>query len=772
MVPYCGIVNLGVVDFNSLTMGYLQSLTYSTTPIDGSQLVVGDVFAVLTCAYPSGNYAKVKVLQSGVGASGSDLVIQWVTMSTPPPVSFAPAVNYTVGSLPDSVAVGDFNGDGKLDLAVANGASDTASILLGDGTGKFTLAASPSTGPGGGDPYALAVGNFNGYLGLAVANLNFGTVGVLLGDGSGTNFTLSTLSTPIRTDEPYAVAVGNFGNGYQDLAVADSTYGTLSIFLGDGMGDFTLTSSPSTGAGPVSIGIGDFKGNGILDLAVPCSAMDYVDIFLGDGTGKFTLASSFPTGAVPMSVAVGDFNGDGIVDLAVANRNDNAVSILLGDGKGNFTLVSSPPTGTAPLSVAVGDFNGDGQLDLVTTNYNSGNVSVLLGNGDGSFQPPVNYAVAAGSAPVSVAVGDFNGDGKPDLAVANGPGTTTVSVLLNTTGIMNPGSPAYLSQQFVINSTPSDYLEFDFNYLTAYNAGTLKVVPDTVAMVSNAGITQANYTTMVARTSLATTTCYTDLGAGTDSNGNPLCAAITLTCTNANSSTPAGDNCPQSKLRNLYWANILEIGAVPIGGTGSSIPAESAPTLAMGSDTWSPTTSCLFNGPETGNLCPQSMLTQFVEIATDIKVKGGGTGTTSNSSYIAGCCEPEWNTVATVPAWSSTSEVPVSFSGTPPAAPALPNNNWVAAPNQSVTWGWKPSARRPIPLTRYRVIRRSSTQRRARLRGLHLAQRRPTSPLAEALRSAGRASTSCISSPQLATTRRSCCSTRRPLTPTGRRLRP
>ena len=696
MVPYCGIVNLGVVDFNSITMGYLQSLTYSTTPINGTQLVVGDVFAVLTCAYPSGNYAKVKVLQSGVGTSGTDLVLQWVTMSIPPPVSFGPAVNYTVGTLPDSVAVGDFNGDGKLDLAVANGASDTASILLGDGTGNFTLAASPPTGPGGGDPYALAVGNFNGYLGLAVANLNFGTVGILLGDGSGTNFTLSTLSTPIRTDEPHAVAVGNFGNGYQDLAVADYMNSTLSIFLGDGKGDFTLTSSPSTGTGPVSIGIGDFKGNGILDLAVPCSSMDYVDIFLGDGTGNFTLASSFSTGTVPMSVAVGDFNGDGILDLAVANRNDNTVSILLGDGKGNFTLVSSPSTGSAPLSVAVGDFNLDGQLDLVTTNYNSGNVSVLLGNGDGSFQPAVNYAVATGSAPMSVAVGDFNGDGKPDLAVANGPNNTTVSVLLNTSGSMNPGSPNYLSQQFVINSTPSQYLEFDLNYLTAYNAGTLTVVPDTVASVSASGITEATYQQMVAGTSLATTTCYTDLGAGTDSNGNPLCAAIKLTCTNANSNTPAGDNCPQSSARNLYWANILET-STPLGCTTTSITPGAGPTLAMGSDTWSSPTSCVFNGPETGNLCPQSMLTQFIELSSDTKVKGGGTGGTSNSTYIVGCCEPEWSTTANnVPMWTSSRTVPVSFTTYPPT-PSAPTNGWVAAPNQSITWGVEALGATPDP---------------------------------------------------------------------------
>ena len=694
MVPQgtATIVNLGAVNFSSVTLAYLQSLTYGTTPIDGNNdntnlLVTGDVFAV---HINGGNYAKVLVTSYGY-----NLGIQWVTMSTPPPVSFASAVNYTVGNLPDSVAVGDFNGDGNLDLGVANGGSDTVSVLLGDGKGNFTLAASPSTGPGGGDPYALAAGNFNGYLGLAVANLNFGTVGVLLGDGSGKNFTLSTLSTPSRSDEPYAVAVGNFGNGYQDLAVADYMGNTLSIFLGDGQGDFTLTSSPSTGSGPVSIGIGDFTGNGILDLAVPCIAMDYVDIFLGDGKGNFTLTSSQPsTGAVPTSVAVGDFNGDGILDLAVANRDDNTVSILLGDGTGNFTLVSSPSTGTAPLSVAVGDFNHDGQLDLVTANYNSGNVSVLLGNGDGTFQPAVNYAV--GSAPMSVAVGDFNGDGKPDLAVANGPNNTTVSVLLNTTGSMNPGSPAYLSQQFVINSTPSNYIEFDFDDITAYHAGTITVQPDTVATVSASGVTQANYANMVAGTSLATTTCYIAPGEGTDSSGNPLCAEITLTCTNASNSTPAGDNCPQSSARNLFFANKLET-STPIGGTTSSIPAGTAPTLAMGSDAWSPSSSCTLTGPEANELCPHSVLTHLEQYSTEPGIKSGGTSPTSNSTYIAGCCEPEWSTAATIPMWTNNTTVPLSFTTSPPTAPPSPNNNWVAAPNQSITWGVEPLGATPDP---------------------------------------------------------------------------
>jgi hypothetical protein len=118
-----------------------------------------------------------------------------------------------------------------------------------------------------------------------------------------------------------------------------------------------------------------------------------------------------------------------------------------------------------------------------------------------------------------------------------------------------------------------------------------------------------------------------------------------------------------------------------------SIPSSSAPTLAEGSDTWSPN-NCTFTpgSPEGGKLCPQSTLTQFELLTTDNGPRPGGTGTTTNSTFIAGCCQVEWNTVPSIPAWSKSTTVPVSFTTYPPT-PATPSNNWVAAPNQAITWG-------------------------------------------------------------------------------------
>jgi len=278
----------------------------------------------LTATVPAANIAKattgwVTVVNPPPGGGTSNLVFFTVTANVGNNVAFTLPSSpillcYTCEFWP--VAVGDFNGDGKLDLAVVDEGGCKVWILLGDGTGNFTLASTPSVGL---EPTSVAVGDFN-------------------------------------------------GDGKLDLAVANAGDNTVSVLLGDGTGNFTLASSPAVGSGPYSVAVGDFNGDGKLDLAVANWDSNTVSILLGDGTGNFSLASSPATGSLPAYVAVGDFNGDGKLDLAVANYWGNTVSILLGDGEGNFTLVSSPAVGDEPRSLAVGDFNGDGKLDLAVAN--------------------------------------------------------------------------------------------------------------------------------------------------------------------------------------------------------------------------------------------------------------------------------------------------------------------------------------------------------------------------------------------------------------------
>ncbi len=337
-------------------------------------------------------------------------------------VSFARA-DYAVGSAPPAVMVADFNGDGKLDLAVTNISSNSVSILLGKGDGTFGAPVNFATGN---NPLRGVVGDFNGdgKPDLAIPNKFSNNVSVLLGNGDGT---FQPAVSYAAGNSPVVVALGDFnGDGKLDLAVANLGSGSVSILLGNGDGTFQAAVNYSAGLYPAeSVTVGDFNGDGKPDLAVANDST--VSVLLGNGDGTFQPAVNYAAGNLPFFIAVGDFNGDGKPDLAVTNYNGGNVSVLLGNGDGTFQSPANYSTGPNPASVTVGDLNGDGKPDLAVANYNNANVSVLLGNGDGTFQAAVNYAVGGG--PSFAAFGDFNGDGRMDLAVSN-QNSNNVSILL------------------------------------------------------------------------------------------------------------------------------------------------------------------------------------------------------------------------------------------------------------------------------------------------------------------------------------------------------
>ena len=244
-------------------------------------------------------------------------------------------------------------------------------ILLGNGDGTFTAtAASPATGNA---PVSVAVGDFNGdgKADLAVANYQDGTVTILLGNGDGTFTPVAT--SPATGTDPFSVAVGDFnGDGKADLAVANKNggnAGTVTILLGNGDGTFTAAAtSPATGNGPESVAVGDFNGDGIPDLAVANyngGNAGTVTILLGNGDGTFTAAAVSPaTGDGPDFVAVGDFNGGGVSDLAVANYKDDTATILLTENR----TATATASGIAPVGAGThlveASYPGD-------SNYNS-----------------------------------------------------------------------------------------------------------------------------------------------------------------------------------------------------------------------------------------------------------------------------------------------------------------------------------------------------------------------------------------------------------------
>ncbi|WP_293348449.1 FG-GAP-like repeat-containing protein, partial [Microcoleus sp. CAWBG51] len=383
----------------------------------------------------------------------------------PNSISFSPATNFKTQSSPRSIAVADFNGDSKLDLATANRTSDNVSILLGNGAGIFTESPTSPLSAGG-SPLSIAVGNFNSDTlpDLAVANyLSPGaSASVLLAAGAGNFNSVITLPTP-SAKSPHSIATGDFNNdGKQDLAVANLYSNDVSILLGNGAGNFSQSTTiklPSVvslfgySGVTTAVAVADFNGDSRLDLAVTNSPIGQVSIFLGDGNGNFAKANNYSTGLFAYFVATADFNRDSKPDLVVADSGipqlglSGNVFVLLGNGTGGFSSPLKLDAGRNPLSVAVADFNADSYLDIAVADNNTndetnpGSVSILLGNGTGGFNDiPTKFNV--GINPSSVAARDFNGDGFPDLAVANNT-SNNVSILLNQPSILEFTSATY-----------------------------------------------------------------------------------------------------------------------------------------------------------------------------------------------------------------------------------------------------------------------------------------------------------------------------------------
>ncbi len=368
-----------------------------------------------------------------------------VSITVTPPTLFQPHVDYGTGPAPTSAAVGDFNGDGIPDIAVANQgtapnyADGSVTILLGNGDGTFTVAG---TYPAGYESNAMSVGDFNGdgILDIVVANFGIpgsganGDVSVLIGNGDGTF--QAAVHYQAGTG-PSSAEVGDFnGDGIPDVVVSNNLSNNVSVLLGNGDGTFQAAVNYATGTGPVEVAINDYNGDGIPDMAVVNQRSNNVTILLGNGDGTFQLLANVAVGAGAQSVFSADLNGDGIPDLITANFSAGTVSVLLGNGDGTFQAPRTFTVGASPSEVAVDDFNADGIPDIVVTNSGSNTVSVLLGNGDGSFQPQLTYAT--GAQPWFVTSADFNGDGAEDLVVVDVAGNG-VSILLNT-NFFSPGS--------------------------------------------------------------------------------------------------------------------------------------------------------------------------------------------------------------------------------------------------------------------------------------------------------------------------------------------
>ena len=383
------------------------------------------------------------------------VVLVLVLSSAFPPLAlgqFETRGQFAAQNKPFSIAVGDFNHDGKMDMAVAASGTytDNVAILFGLGDGTFRKPVYYTAGVGS---VSIAAADFNhdGNLDLAIASQK-GYISILMGNADGT-FQPDDPSPPVPTFESY-VAAGDFnGDGKLDL-IALSHEG-ISVLIGNGDGTFRRAVTTEPQFAIYAIGVGDFNGDGKLDVATAgeFGTQRYVNILLGNGDGSFHKGAHYSGEGSPASIAVADFNADGKLDMAIANAQGIGVRVWMGNGDGRFRRGGDYQT-AFPSWVIAADLNGDGKVDLAAANllFPIAAASVFLGNGDGTFQSGKSYPAADEAR--ALAVGDFNGDGKPDLALTDSRRDDVV-VLLNTGMVsFSPTTALVFPAQLVNTGSP------------------------------------------------------------------------------------------------------------------------------------------------------------------------------------------------------------------------------------------------------------------------------------------------------------------------------
>lgn len=375
--------------------------------------------------------------------------------------SFAPPTRYTSGE--GYLTVGDFDGDGNLDIGLGNG-HDFPSVRLGLGNGTFggtiylpsqgaaySVDAADLNGDGKSD-FVTLTGNANvqsfpssnvflsrlpgiqavatgdldgdGNLDAIVADFGMSHLTPLYGDGQGN---LTRQNDLIVARGPIAVTMSDLNDDHHDDIVSvNRSSNSISVLIGSAGGQFARTDL-TTGSRPVAVAVKDVLGDSGADLVVANGGETSLSLFQNLGSGQFAAGVLLPIGIHPTQVSLADVNGDGRADIIAASESDRAYVIALNQGGGVFVVQTPIPTAASVGGLAVGDLNGDGHDDLVITNPAEHQVSLYLGLGAGQFATP--QPIRFDHSPTAVKLADMNGDGQLDIVTTNSDSDTATVII-------------------------------------------------------------------------------------------------------------------------------------------------------------------------------------------------------------------------------------------------------------------------------------------------------------------------------------------------------
>ncbi|MFA4907850.1 MAG: FG-GAP-like repeat-containing protein [archaeon] len=468
----------------------------------------------LTVTIPAGaTYQPISVSDTTtylIAYSAKPFIVTFEGCGNITPTSFSPKVDFPLVDSPRDITINDFDGDGRPDLCITNYGGNAISVYRNTSAGdfitdnsfapivNFTTSLHP-LGIIGGDL------NGDGKIDLVVANHESGTFSVFKNIWSNGAIIDSSFACKIdflTGTEPSDVGTGDLdGDGKLDLVVTNSHNNTVSVFQNT-CSSGTVTSNSfisrvdfATGGAPIGVAISDLDGDGKSDLVVANSVSGTISVFrnissIGSiNSGSFVSKIDFTTGASPYHIAIGDLDGDNKPEIVTTNYNNGTISVLQNNcvigsiNSGSFTAKVDFETGTGPYDIAISDLDGDGKLDLIATMAVSNTVSIFRNTSiygsitNGSFSSRVDFA--AGTNPYGIAIGDLDGDSKPDIIVANN-SSNTISAYRNCIAGILPTTPQSLTatpgnQQVTLSwqkNTESDFLRYRIYGGTSTNPTT------------------------------------------------------------------------------------------------------------------------------------------------------------------------------------------------------------------------------------------------------------------------------------------------------------